>query len=160
MCFTPNKKQIIDIATEDIICYKTVRISKLHSSRNGYLSLIPPHGYNNFKYKFGITHKIRNGVLTRSIVGKSISKNIEGGVFHSFVSDQSLHNTYVYYSVFSKKYNQVCVECVIPKGSYYTSNNREYISNQLRITKIYLDNIPSSLYSDFISVIEKYVVIN
>jgi hypothetical protein len=137
-----------------------VEISKFHNSKNNYLSLIPPHRYNNFRYKFGITHKIRNGILTRSMVGKSILKDIEGGVFHSFVSDQSLPPHIVYYNSYYATYRQVCVECVIPKGSYYTSNNREYISNQLRITKIYLDNIPSFLYSEFIDVIKDYVVIN
>jgi hypothetical protein len=104
------------IATENIVCYKT-----MHRTNYGLQSVFKRFNYQ-LKEKYGpLEFDIRHGGFGWSLLAG----------FHSFRTlaraQRSADNT-----------NRVIVKCVIPKGSkYYIGNGRsEYASNRLIIKEI------------------------
>jgi len=104
MCFKVQKGNIFPKrAKEDIVCYKYV--CKKIDVDDTYHSM-----FQNFKYK-------KNKMYTCFVFPfiKLFSNKIFKG-FHSYQINRNCN-----------------VECVIPKGSYYWSNDKEYCSNRIII---------------------------
>ena len=115
-----------EIATEDIICYKTGRLAG--NVRDVLISEIA-----EFKYTFYETYD--NGIpdpadapITK-IQGANI---VAAGLFHSYASTSSIGNIY----------KRAIVKCVIPKGAYYFTGGvnsyfiRGYASSKIRVESI------------------------
>lgn len=115
-----------EIATEDIICYKTGHL--IGSKRDVLVSEIV-----EFKYTFYETYD--NGIpnpadapITK-IQGTDV---VAVGLFHSYASTSSIGNIY----------KRAIVKCVIPKGAYYFTGGvngygtRGYASSKIRVESV------------------------
>lgn len=159
MCFY-NYKSTLQEAKKDIICYKRVSFmadkdlidNPGKGQTNGHeIKCTPLHQYNSFKYIMGRIHsngtaEIRKhgNIFNRSDIGKVLMDDrVEGAAFHSYRRLQNLgqRGKSYYRTQPIGHYVQTIlwVQCTIPKGALFYMNTYEYISNQLRIDHIILD---------------------
>ena len=129
MCFWKRRSQhwIWKKADKDIVCYKIMQ-KDFDGEKND--------GVHSFQDKW-TCYKVGDTMYPRE--SKSISElddlaKLEGGVIHSFKSvDKRVEELW--------EYNYVCVhfpvlvECVIPKGTIYWENGREFASLKLVIKR-------------------------
>ncbi len=140
MCYNANAEfgaNKIRVAKKDITCYKFVDINtKYISNKDGEILLIPPYGYNRFRYRLGVIEKI---APAQSIFQKqgALPFFVHGGAFHSSLA-VNRYELARWFNNFSKF--KLVVKCTIPKGSKYCKNShtREFISEQFRIDYISL----------------------
>lgn len=104
MCLTVDKRNFkIDIAQEDIVCYKMLEKYGGH--------IISP--YCRFLYEIGKEYK----TIMESRFKESYYEISEG--FHSFLYEEDVKNEKILLQSYSnyKNWDFRCFRCVIPKGS-------------------------------------------
>lgn len=126
MCLLTYKVDV-KIATEDIPCYKIVRIS----NENILISIV-----QGFEYNLGETYD--NGIPDPEKVPRHITwwdgVRFDGGLFHSYSSPINRQ--------LDKDLKEVEVKCIIPKGAYYfvgsvnLSLTEGYASSKIKIVEI------------------------
>ena len=112
MCFIVKQDYRVKIANKDIICYKTGYLEK---NKNEFHS-----EYRSFIYKKNKLYKRNCLTLNKYRYNISLFRG-----FHSFQNKRMvLMNRY-------KKDELKSIKFIIPKGSKYMINWKEYISNQI-----------------------------
>lgn len=120
MCFLMNNKNDkVQIATKDIVVYKTFSSGK--SEKTNKKIYISP--YQDFKYEPGECY-----YESRPFIGKRKHREIRTGI-HSYCNIITAQDKADY--IKSRK----VVKYIIPEGAKFYKNNREYVSNYLIIGK-------------------------
>ncbi len=120
MCFV--KMSINDkgqIANKNIICYKRMNINKI----DGKIKLESPYLY--FTYNKNIIYSIKSKFQKTGAQNFRIEEGLHS--YDNLIKARDMRNN-----------DEVIIECIIPKGSYYLQNkdNQEYVSNAIKGTKI------------------------
>jgi len=120
MCFekfVKSKKDNIPlIAEKDIICYKIVFKKFLGLYYKSLYRRFVYHHYKLYKCTFDVYPALNSNYM-----------KVEAG-FHSYKDrDIAIYNLDVYEN------RGIIVKFIIPKGSKYYENAREYVSNQIRV---------------------------
>ena len=122
MCFTVHKRYPNPlVAKRDIVCYKTMFSSP---GKEVFASM-----YRGFKYEIGKEYSLGKELRVRYETGDFtcvVYRDIREG-FHSFSNKKELSDAA------SESYSRV--KCIIPEGStyYYNPDDREYVSDRIRI---------------------------
>ena len=116
MCFdiSNNFKEVLK-AENDVVCYKVV-YSSPNYKKNEFVSY-----WRSKEYVTGQTYKL-SGTFRKHVGDRRIRKG-----FHSYKLLLEANKR--------KYYNTVVIECIIPAGSLYWENEKEYCSNSLKIVQ-------------------------
>lgn len=138
MCFITKRNSKVLVAKTDLVCFKSVTIDLNQSTTS--LHLIPSHNYNSFRYKLGSIHTVINSSFDK--LSKLMTLSIDGGAFHSYKTYSRLEHEIPksYIQEYGAKFRNVRVQCTIPKGTRYVRNDTEYVSEQLRIDYILIED--------------------
>ena len=117
MCFfISSKSRKIQVANENIVCYKVCK--NLNKEKTKITSL-----YRDFRYTL---HK---SVQVESFGRSFMRETIHWGL-HSFIKFEDARATV------SIREHEKVVKCIIPKGTKYYQNNSEYCSLKIKLIEV------------------------
>ena len=119
MCFYINNSVKQKIADKDIVCYKVV-------NDDGR----PYYRYSRVKYKTGKLYQARNksGKIMKSFYKET---NLFSSLCKIYSGIHSYKDLITVKAEYSNRYHnsvRKTIKCIIPKGTKYYDNGREYIS--------------------------------
>jgi hypothetical protein len=131
MCFTNTRNlKSPKVAKTDIICFK--KMKRLRSNR------VKSEYYNDIlqnEWTVPVSYKIGETYRATDFNGNSITRlelkynDIDRG-FHSY-KERIQKRFYLKDNIIAN------VKCVIPKGTQYYENNKDYVSTDIKFVKIY-----------------------
>lgn len=137
MCFenTRNLKNP-KIAKTDIVCFKTMKRLRSNRVESKYYNDIFQNEWTvPVSYKIGETYRATN---TQGIPIEKLEVKMQAITTHKYIN--------VGFHSFKKRINKLYrngayitsnVKCIIPKGTQYYENDRDYVSTDIKFVKIY-----------------------